>query len=48
MGESEKMAEVRRYMHLIESQIGKVVRPYRQDGFVTVRSETPDSGTRVP
>ena len=36
MGENEKMAEVRRYMHLIESQTGKVVRPYREDGFVNV------------
>lgn len=36
MGESEKMAEVRRYMHLIESQTGRVVRPYREDGFVNV------------
>lgn len=36
MGESEKVAEVRRYMHLIESQTGKVVRPYRRDGFVNV------------
>ena len=36
MGENEKMAEVRRYMHLIQSQTGKVVRPYREDGFVNV------------
>lgn len=36
MGENEKMAEVRRYMHLIQQQTGKVVRPYREDGFVNV------------